>query len=109
MSAVDLGRRAQARLVSVDKWFELEPGECVLVTSRDGDAVTGLVHACAGCGSVVSLDFAGARANHPQWSVLSGDPSKPETVTLSPSILHDPAKGGCGWHGYLRNGVFEPC
>lgn len=27
----------------------------------------------------------------------------------APSILHDPAKGGCGWHGYLRNGVFEPC
>jgi hypothetical protein len=24
-----------------------------------------------------------------------------ETLQLSPSILSDPAKGGCGWHGYI--------
>lgn len=24
-----------------------------------------------------------------------------ETLRLSPSILSDPAKGGCGWHGYI--------
>jgi Family of unknown function (DUF6527) len=27
-----------------------------------------------------------------------------ETLTLTPSILSDPAKGGCGWHGFVTNG-----
>lgn len=26
-----------------------------------------------------------------------------DTLQLSPSILSDPAKGGCGWHGYIGN------
>lgn len=25
-------------------------------------------------------------------------------VGLTPSILRLPAKGGCGWHGFIRNG-----
>lgn len=32
-----------------------------------------------------------------------------ETMSLTPSILRSIDKGGCGWHGFLRNGVFEPC
>lgn len=27
-----------------------------------------------------------------------------ETLTLSPSILRTVEKGGCGWHGFIRNG-----
>lgn len=27
-----------------------------------------------------------------------------ETLTLAPSILRDRAKGGCGWHGFIREG-----
>jgi hypothetical protein len=27
-----------------------------------------------------------------------------ETLTLTPSIHSDPAKGGCGWHGFITNG-----
>lgn len=27
-----------------------------------------------------------------------------ETLTLRPSIFKNPAKGGCGWHGFLTNG-----
>jgi len=27
-----------------------------------------------------------------------------ENLTLTPSILRNPAKGGCGWHGYITNG-----
>jgi hypothetical protein len=106
---IDLKRCVPAKRVSADKWDSLEHGECVIVTSREGDAVTGYVAACPGCGQPLSLDFARERPEHPQWSVTAGDPLQPESVTLSPSILHDPAKGACGWHGYLRNGVFEPC
>lgn len=29
-----------------------------------------------------------------------------ENPTLEPSILSDKNKGGCGWHGYLRKGIW---
>lgn len=27
-----------------------------------------------------------------------------DTLTLTPSILRSPDKGGCGWHGFVTNG-----
>lgn len=27
-----------------------------------------------------------------------------ETLTLTPSILKNPERGGCGWHGWVKNG-----
>jgi len=33
----------------------------------------------------------------------------PETVSLTPSIVHDKKLGGCGYHGYLTNGIFTEC
>lgn len=38
---------------------------------------------------------------HPTWQ-RTGDTF--ETLTLTPSILRNPTKGGCGWHGYITNG-----
>lgn len=35
---------------------------------------------------------------HPKWQ-RRGDTF--DTLQLSPSILSDVAKGGCGWHGYV--------
>lgn len=103
-------RRVSARLVSADRWDSIEPGDCVVITSaKHVGVVGGLAYACAGCGELVSLDFECDGTDGPRWSVVSGDPAQPETLTTSPSILHDPAKGGCGWHGYLTKGVFEPC
>lgn len=40
--------------------------------------------------------------NHDTWS-RSGDSI--DTLTLSPSIFRNPARGGCGWHGYIENGA----
>lgn len=31
-----------------------------------------------------------------------------ETLTLTPSILRSPDKGGCGWHGFVTNGGITP-
>ncbi len=31
------------------------------------------------------------------------------TLSYTPSIVHDKALGGCGWHGWLTNGVFSEC
>ena len=36
--------------------------------------------------------------NMPAWK-RTGDTF--DTLKLTPSILSDPAKGGCGWHGYV--------
>jgi hypothetical protein len=32
-----------------------------------------------------------------------------ETLTLSPSILRSKERGGCGWHGYIKNGEVITC
>jgi len=32
-----------------------------------------------------------------------------ETKTYHPSIVHNKDLGGCGWHGWLRNGEFTEC
>lgn len=41
----------------------------------------------------------GKNEPHPRWRVQSWEP-----LTLSPSIHMDPAKGGCGLHGFIREG-----
>ena len=33
----------------------------------------------------------------------------PVTISLTPSIVHNKSLGGCGYHGYLINGVFTEC
>ena len=37
----------------------------------------------------------------PTWERAGDDFA---TISLSPSILRDQAKGGCGWHGWIKNG-----
>lgn len=44
--------------------------------------------------------------NRPMWTRTSEDF---ETMTLTPSIFSDPAKGGCGWHGFITNGDVTGC
>ena len=38
-----------------------------------------------------------------RWDVLSREP-----LTLSPSLHCDPSRGGCGAHGFVRDGVWVP-
>lgn len=54
---------------------------------------------CPGCGETGSPRI-GAK-----WTATQGSFDDVTTLTLSPSI----AKSCCGWHGFLRNGVFESC
>jgi hypothetical protein len=54
---------------------------------------------CPGCGE------AGSPRDGHAWTATQGSFDDVSTLTLSPSI----AKSCCGWHGYLRNGVFESC
>ena len=36
------------------------------------------------------------------WQLISRDP-----LTLSPSIHCDPSRGGCGMHGFVRDGRYS--
>jgi len=54
-----------------------------------------LVIICPGCG---------------QESASAGSHSfNKETLSYTPSIVHNPKLGGCGWHGFLTNGWFTEC
>lgn len=104
----DLRASARARLVD-SILQDAQAGDCETANARaeDGGGVGGLLFVCPGCRAIGSLPTKGPRA----WTVVEGDVSRPESLTLSPSILHDsPTVGGrCGWHGYLTKGVFVPC
>ena len=72
------------------------PGEYELTA---GDPI--MMIACPGCGHVSGIRVGNPKpADTPSWAI-AGDPNSP---TLSPSIN---CVGCCGWHGYLRNGVFD--
>lgn len=66
-----------------------------------------LLFSCPGCGRPGAI-----RADHPKsgdppsWDVTGGTLDDVTTLTLAPSIH---CVGCCGWHGFLRNGVFESC
>lgn len=100
MSDVDTRRTVTARLVEDIDAPEAGPG-CMMLNSRH----SGYLFACPGCAMHLSLPVSGPQA----WTVTAGDVAKPETLTLAPSILHPVNGNGCGWHGYLRQGVFAPC
>ena len=106
MSGVDPHRTCLALVVDDIDAEGVAPGS-VEIRGAGHDA-GGYAIACPGCGSRSFLAI-GPDNPHPRWSVESGDVAIPSTVTLSPSIVHTVERGGCGWHGYLRTGVFTPC
>lgn len=77
------------------------------VPQRDGIGVT--FDCPCGCGlrRVVEfenpLDGKPVRADHP-GPLWKREGTTFESLTLSPSILSDKEKGGCGWHGFVKNG-----
>ena len=66
----------------------------------NNDPATRMFLKCPGCGQEAGIMLCGPDS----WSkwTLTGSHEKP---TLSPSLHHDVPE--CGWHGFLRNGVFE--
>lgn len=94
-------------LNAFEEWPEFaEPGECAIFDVHDPERCV-LHHACPGCGRFggIRVGFT-AKPSTPGWLLTGGDKTDPRTWTLSPSIN---CVGCCGWHGYLRNGVFESC
>ncbi len=106
MSAVDLRRACAVTIVEDIHADDVAPGSIEVLGSASDAG--GYGYACAGCGARSFLAI-GAENSQPRWIVTGGDFARPEGVTLSPSIFHTTERGGCGWHGYLRAGRFEPC
>ncbi len=70
----------------------LNPGDAMPITNGN---LLQLIMICPGCGKISSS--AGSHI----YDL--------ETKSYSPSIVHDVNLGGCGWHGWLKNGVFQTC
>ncbi len=73
----------------------------------NGEKVGRLAYRCPRtgdpCGEIIIGDrHKPARGSAPTW-IWDGNVDAP---TLNPSIN---CRGGCGWHGWLRRGVFEEC
>jgi hypothetical protein len=98
-----INNRRECKAIVIKEFkFDSPPGTCLV----DSD-INKLSFACPGCGR-----WGGVIAGHPKppvkpsWDIIGGKLSDPTTLTLSPSIH---CIGCCGWHGYLKNGVFESC
>lgn len=87
----------KARLVTDIGAPDAQPGDIEFRAYPDGEPA-GYAYRCPGCGQ---NDWLMVDDGWQGW-VLTGSADAP---TLRPSILHRP----CGWHGYLTDGVFEPC
>lgn len=61
---------------------------------------SGLAIRCPGCGKESCLPTEPGMAHQWNW-----DGNK-ESPTLTPSVH---SVGCCGWHGYLRKGIWESC
>lgn len=82
----------KANIVS-DQEHLINRGDIFPITGNNGLPQLAIV--CPGCGKVSAS--AGKHIYDAQ------------TVSYHPSIVHNKSKGGCGWHGWLRNGEFTNC
>ena len=105
---VDTGRRVPLRIVADTDCADAAPGDAMVLTSQGSDEPCGYAFRCPGCGVETHLPLRSSVERHPSWTVTAGDLRRAEGLTLSPSIHHQ-APRGCGWHGWLRDGVLVPC
>lgn len=90
--------------VLVDSVIDAGPGAYKLGVDHAGQPHA-LIIRCPGCNELSELPLRpfGTR----EFWQMTGDPAEPATLSLSPSVHH--AVPACGWHGFLRNGSWEPC
>ena len=90
-------------LDSYDAVVDGPAGGFTYLSSSEGVQDSCILHKCpCGCGRVAGLRLRNVTDERPSW-IWDGNREKP---TLSPSIY---AKYDCGWHGYLRAGIWESC
>lgn len=99
------------RLIELDPAWVGHGGEGV--TDANGNPIprregVGVAFDCpCGCGSPLFVPFANPLDGGPPYDkrcLWNRTGETFETLTLAPSILRSKEKGGCGWHGFVRNG-----
>ena len=85
---------------SAPNGLDAEPGDSQQVSPDR------MMFACPGCGEWGAVRALPPPKKQNAWMIESGTLAEPESLTLSPSIQ---CMGCCGWHGYLKAGVFESC
>lgn len=68
----------------------LNKGDAMTYIGKEGKLQ--LIIVCPGCGKI-----SGSAGGH----VFN-----PDTQSYHPSIVHNKDLGGCGWHGWLKDGIF---
>lgn len=106
---VDPRRRVPLRIVGDITATDTAPGDAEPLDAGDGEGIWGYALACPGCGTTNALLLHGQadQLHAPRWTVTAGDPRTGEGLSLTPSIHHE-SPPGCGWHGWLCEGVFTP-
>lgn len=105
---VDLRRSVPVRFVADIDAPDPQPGDMMPMSAAHGGVPWGYAFRCPGCCIETCLPMQPADAHSPRWTVTAGDPRTGAGLSLSPSI-HHAVPHGCGWHGYLTNGVLSPC
>lgn len=85
----------------IDNWSDLKPGEYIFLVNTS-DQPCAIIFKCPGCMEPIHIATK-THKEEPGWSIDF------EKLTASPSILHKRNDKGCGWHGYLVEGVLTPC
>jgi hypothetical protein len=62
-----------------------------------------LQFACPGCGRFGAIPCTPPPKQKESWMIKEGSLDDPTTLSLHPSIH---CVGCCGWHGWLKDGVF---
>jgi len=90
------------------------------IKDKNGDALalqrgTGITFdcPCGKCGMRPSAAFSnpidGSSPVHRRGSQWTRTGDSFDNLTLHPSLHQVKEKGGCGWHGWLKNGILTSC
>lgn len=105
---LELGHGVYARWLAFAPDRDLNPQYAHLPDNDRTGIIVGHVHDDGEvCEGAVLFDtpenHRGSDAGRPLWQVHSLDP-----LHIEPSILMSPDKGGCGLHGFIRDGRWVP-
>ncbi len=102
--AVDTKRSGVKALLLAEFVFDAEPGDMLPMTNESAEII-GFNIACPGCGKWGCISFVAFDHFTNPWRVTGGSTADVRSLSVMNSILNH----CCGWHGYLKNGVFESC
>ena len=83
-------------------WIDFKEGEYAFLVTYKEHTLCAIAFKCPGCDQPLCISLKDHK-EEPGWKINF------ETLTATPSILHSRNGKGCGWHGYLTDGILKPC